>query len=66
MLDLAVEPVSRRRVFGTAILRAAEEVYRSHDVRIIDLNVFAGNIGARALYDRQGYRVTLVQMSKVI
>ncbi|MDQ1646910.1 MAG: hypothetical protein QOJ50_3094, partial [Cryptosporangiaceae bacterium] len=54
---LAVDPVFRRRGIGLALLDAAFDLGRSRGARRITLRVLATNTGARALYERAGFRV---------
>jgi GNAT superfamily N-acetyltransferase len=57
--DVEVLPDDRRKGYGAGLMNAAAAWSRDHGHRAIGLNVFAHNSGARALYDRLGYRVTL-------
>jgi ribosomal protein S18 acetylase RimI-like enzyme len=56
--NIVVHPEHRRRGHGAAIMDAAAR--RCHDLGhpVLGLNVVSHNPGARALYDRLGYRVT--------
>ena len=56
--NLVVRPEHRRRGHGAAIMTAAARRCRELGNPVLGLNVFAHNPGARALYDRLGYRVT--------
>ncbi|MEO9324583.1 GNAT family N-acetyltransferase [Nocardioides sp. C4-1] len=56
--DVVVDEARRRRGHGAALMRAAALWSREHGHHALGLNVFAHNHGARALYDRLGYRVT--------
>lgn len=53
-----VEP-QRRKGFGAAIMNAAALWARAHDHPVLGLNVFAHNPGAKALYEKLGYQVTV-------
>jgi ribosomal protein S18 acetylase RimI-like enzyme len=64
ILDIEVRPDQRRHGYGRAIMTAGEEECRRRGVTAIGLNVFAQNVGARALYDQLGYQVTSTQMRK--
>lgn len=57
--DIEVRPDQRRRGHGEAIMNAAALHARDLGHPTLGLNVFAHNPGARALYDKLGYRVTL-------
>jgi ribosomal protein S18 acetylase RimI-like enzyme len=57
--NIEVRPEQRRRGYGAAIMRAAAHRCRDLEHPVLGLNVFAHNPGARALYDKLGYRVTL-------
>ena len=46
----------RRKGYGAAIMNAAALWSRAHGHPVLGLNVFAHNPGAKALYDRLGYR----------
>ena len=56
---VAAAEVMRRKGYGAGLMNAAAAWSRDHGHPAIGLNVFAHNQGARALYDRLGYRVTL-------
>jgi GNAT superfamily N-acetyltransferase len=57
--DVEVLEDQRRKGYGAGLMNAAAVWSRDHGHPAIGLNVFAHNPGARALYDRLGYRVTL-------
>lgn len=57
--DIVVREEQRRRGFGAAIMNAGALWAREHGHFAVGLNVFAHNPGARALYDRLGYEVTV-------
>jgi GNAT superfamily N-acetyltransferase len=57
--DVEVFEDERRKGYGAGLMNAAALWSREHGHRVIGLNVFAHNAGARALYDRLGYRITL-------
>jgi GNAT superfamily N-acetyltransferase len=56
--NIEVRPEERRRGYGAAIMKAAAHRCRALGHPVLGLNVFAHNPGARALYDKLGYRVT--------
>jgi ribosomal-protein-alanine N-acetyltransferase len=55
---LAVEPEARRLGIGRQILEWLEETARVGGVFVINLEVRAGNAGARTFYRRLGYHET--------
>lgn len=57
--DIAVREDQRRRGYGAAIMNAGARWCRERGHFALGLNVFAHNPGARALYDRLGYEVTV-------
>jgi GNAT superfamily N-acetyltransferase len=57
--DVVVREEQRRKGYGAAIMNAGALWSREHGHFAIGLNVFAHNPGARALYDRLGYEVTV-------
>jgi GNAT superfamily N-acetyltransferase len=58
--DVVVDEDQRRKGYGAAIMNAGARWCRAQGHPVLGLNVFAHNPGARALYDRLGYRVTQV------
>lgn len=56
--DVVVDEGQRRKGYGAAIMNSAALWSRDHGHPVLGLNVFAHNLGARALYDRLGYQVT--------
>jgi GNAT superfamily N-acetyltransferase len=57
--DIVVREEQRRKGYGAAIMNAGALWSRAHGHFALGLNVFAHNPGARALYDRLGYVVTV-------
>jgi GNAT superfamily N-acetyltransferase len=57
--DVEVVESQRRKGYGAAIMNAAALWSREHGHPVLGLNVFAHNPGAKALYDRLGYQVTV-------
>jgi ribosomal protein S18 acetylase RimI-like enzyme len=55
---LAVDPAYRRRGHGARLVRAAEEVLRDQDIRIIAALVEGDNRASLALFERCGYAVS--------
>ncbi len=64
--DFAVDPAQRGKGYGTAALAALEELVAPMGISRISLNVFGWNHGARALYERCGFTVTGIGMTKVL
>jgi ribosomal protein S18 acetylase RimI-like enzyme len=56
--DIVVDESQRRRGYGEAMMNAGARLCRDLGHPALGLNVFAHNPGARALYDKLGYRVT--------
>jgi ribosomal protein S18 acetylase RimI-like enzyme len=52
------------RGIGARLLEFSEAFARDHGCRFITLGVFPGNARARALYERHGYGVELLRMTK--
>ncbi|WP_172898787.1 MULTISPECIES: GNAT family N-acetyltransferase [unclassified Actinoplanes] len=63
--ELVVDEGFRRRGFGEAIMRATEAALAAGGATRAALNVFGGNDGARRLYERLGYTVTLQELTAV-
>jgi GNAT superfamily N-acetyltransferase len=57
--DIEVREEQRRKGYGEAIMNAGAIWSRDHGHFALGLNVFAHNPGARALYDKLGYVVTV-------
>ena len=62
--DIAVDPAHRRQGHAQAALGEIEAYAREHGCVGVQLHVFGGNAGARALYQRAGYVETNVTMLK--
>lgn len=62
--DISVDPAHRRRGYAQAALAAVEARARERGCVGVQLHVFGGNSGARALYRRAGYVETDVTMLK--
>ncbi|MBM7704291.1 GNAT family N-acetyltransferase [Metabacillus iocasae] len=50
--------------FGTAALKEAESWLKERGIQSFGLHVFAHNTGAKRLYERLGFEVTSVNMTK--
>jgi GNAT superfamily N-acetyltransferase len=57
--DVEVPESQRRKGYGAGIMNAAAHWCRDGGHPVLGLNVFAHNPGARALYEKLGYRVTV-------
>ncbi|MET0694057.1 MAG: GNAT family N-acetyltransferase [Propionibacteriaceae bacterium] len=64
--DIAIDPAHQRRGYGREALLLGEAEVAHRDGKILGLNVFGFNVGARALYESLGYETTAVQMRKVL
>jgi ribosomal protein S18 acetylase RimI-like enzyme len=62
--DIQIRPDCRRKGHARRALEAAEDEARRLGLRGIGLHVFGHNAGARALYEKLGYRTTSVTMYK--
>ena len=62
--DFVIFEGFRRRGYGTQTLLAVEEKVRALGLDTISLHVFGHNRGARALYEKMGYEITNINMSK--
>ena len=55
VLDIQIDPASRRRGYGTQAFLVMEEQARDMGAGTITLNVFKHNTNARAMYEKLGY-----------
>jgi len=62
--DFQVRPELRGKGHGTAALELLEKMLGDMKVTRVSLNVFGWNTGARALYERLGFRVVGIGMTK--
>lgn len=60
--EVWVEPASRGRRLGARLVGAAEEWFRTQSIDRAELQVMAHNEKARALYERLGWSIELLQM----
>jgi ribosomal protein S18 acetylase RimI-like enzyme len=60
--EVYVDPGQRGRGLGEDLVAAAQRWFRDREIDRIELQVLAGNDGARRLYRRLGWREELVQM----
>lgn len=61
---LVVAPEAEGQGVGRALLRHVEDWARERGFREVVLDVFAGNSGAIAFYDRVGYRPDHIRLTK--
>ncbi|MGW1253989.1 GNAT family N-acetyltransferase [Streptomyces sp. NPDC002513] len=64
LYDINVFAPFRRRGYGSAILAAAEELIAREGKTSLNLNVVGDNEGAIAMYQRNGYGVSSMYLSK--
>lgn len=62
--DFVIQETYRGRGYGAPAMRALEEQVRAIGIHKISLHVFGANKVARGLYEKMGYEVTNVLMSK--
>jgi GNAT superfamily N-acetyltransferase len=63
---LVVDDAVEGRGVGRALMRRAEGWAREHGMKEVVLDVFAGNHGAIAFYERCGYAVDHLRMAKPV
>jgi GNAT superfamily N-acetyltransferase len=61
---LVVAAKAEGKGVGRALMRLVEDWARAHDCLEVVLDVFAGNAGAIAFYERTGYRPDHIRMAK--
>ena len=64
--DVHVQESLRGRGYGSAMLRAMDARLRELGIGRVSLNVMGWNTRARALYEREGYGVTGMGMTKLL
>jgi len=64
--DFMIYEEFRRRGYGTQAMRTVEEKVRELGVTKISLHVFGHNHAARDLYEKIGYEITGIHMSKKV
>ena len=62
--DFVIEPQFRGQGFGKQVLKALDKKLGEMNVESVSLHVFAHNTTAIALYEKMGYLVTNLYMSK--
>ncbi len=63
---IEIDAAARGHGLGRRTLKLAEEFARSAGATKLDLNVFGNNTVARGLYESLGYRISTIQMSKLL
>jgi RimJ/RimL family protein N-acetyltransferase len=64
--DFRIDEPYRRRGYGLQALRALDDLARDLDIRQIGLHVFGHNLAARSLYEKAGYEITNINMTRKI
>jgi len=64
--SIEIDAAARGRGLGRQAIRLAEEFARRRGATKLELNVFGNNSVARRLYESLGYRISTIQMSKVL
>lgn len=62
--DISIYPAYRRQGWGQKVMTLLEETVKLRNVNRIELNVFANNVAAQALYHKMGYETTRMHMQK--
>jgi ribosomal protein S18 acetylase RimI-like enzyme len=62
--DVRIEDGERGKGYGEATMRAFEELARSMGITRLSLNVMGYNMPARRLYEKCGYEITGMGMTK--
>jgi ribosomal protein S18 acetylase RimI-like enzyme len=66
IFDFQVDPRQRGKGYGTAALNEVERMARLQGIGRISLNVMGWNHQAQALYERVGFNVAGIGMTKVL
>jgi ribosomal protein S18 acetylase RimI-like enzyme len=64
--SIEIDVAARGHGLGRQTVRLAEEFARKRGGTKLDLNVFGNNTVARGLYESLGYRISTIQMSKLL
>ncbi len=64
--SIEIDVAARGHGLGRHAVRLAEEFARKSGATKLELNVFGNNSVARGLYESLGYRITTIQMSKLL
>ena len=62
--DFRIDAEHQRRGYGEEVLLRCEELAKDMGISRISLNVFGFNVGARKLYEKVGYRIVSIAMTK--
>lgn len=66
IFDFQIDPDWRGKGYGAATLHAFDAMAATLGVQRINLNVMGWNHGAKALYEKQGFHVAGIGMTKVL
>jgi ribosomal protein S18 acetylase RimI-like enzyme len=64
--SIEIDAAARGHGLGRHAVRLAEDFARKSGATKLELNVFGNNSVARGLYESLGYRITTIQMSKLL
>ncbi|HWF40657.1 MAG TPA: GNAT family N-acetyltransferase [Acidothermaceae bacterium] len=64
--SIEIDVAARGHGLGRHAMRLAEDFARKGGATKLELNVFGNNSVARGLYESLGYRISTIQMSKVL
>ncbi|HEY5050688.1 MAG TPA: GNAT family N-acetyltransferase [Acidothermaceae bacterium] len=64
--SIEIDVAARGHGLGRQAVRLAEDFARKRGAAKLELNVFGNNSVARGLYEALGYRISTIQMSKVL
>ena len=64
--SIEIDVAARGHGLGRQAVRLVEDFARKSGATKLELNVFGNNSVARALYESLGYRITTIQMSKLL
>jgi ribosomal protein S18 acetylase RimI-like enzyme len=66
LYDIRIDEAYRRRGYATEALQALETKVQELGLATIELHVFGHNDAARAMYEKLGYQVTDLRMSRTL
>ena len=66
IFDFQIDPEWRGKGYGAAALQALDAMAATLGVKRINLNVMGWNHGAKALYEKQGFHVAGIGMTKIL
>ncbi|HEX5700452.1 MAG TPA: GNAT family N-acetyltransferase [Rubrobacter sp.] len=64
--DIIIHENFRRKGYASRTLELVEERARDLGAKSVELHVFGHNRGARALYEKLGYKITSITMAKQV